>query len=78
MMKSLFFVLMMGFISYANAYDDYNILSDSSLDQDELEYYTKNCKYGGFSYTCIIIEEKIKETNFKKWMKTMNKSPFCE
>lgn len=62
MMKSLFFVLMMGFISYANAYDDYNILSDSSLNQDELEYYAKNCKYGGFSYTCIIIEEKIKET----------------
>lgn len=61
-MKSLFFVLMMGFISYANAYDDYNILSDSSLNQDELEYYAKNCKYGGFNYTCIIIEEKIKET----------------
>jgi hypothetical protein len=52
---------MMGFMSYANAYDDYNILTESYLTKDEVEYYKQNCKRNSFSYVCIGIAKKIEE-----------------
>lgn len=62
-MKHLFFALIMLSISYAvNAYDDkYDILVDEKLNQDEIKYFKQNCKYNLFSYTCIVIQEKIKK-----------------
>lgn len=60
MMKSLFVFLMMSFItSYALAYDEYNILVDSTLNKDELEYFQQNCKRNEFSYVCIAISQKM-------------------
>lgn len=60
-MKYLFFVLMMVSSYGASAYDDYNILTESYLTKDEVEYYKQNCKRNSFSYVCIGIAKKIEE-----------------
>lgn len=60
-MKNLFFIVVIMFTQSAGGYDEYNILINNKLNKDELEYFKLNCK-NTFSYTCLAIQEKIKET----------------
>ena len=59
-MNMFLFIAAILFSSSALCYDEYNILIDSSLNNDEVEYFEENCEHE-FSYTCIAISDKIEK-----------------
>lgn len=59
-MNMFLFIAAILFSSSALCYDEYNILIDSSLNNDEVEYFEENCEHA-FNYVCIGIEEKMEE-----------------
>jgi hypothetical protein len=64
-MKKFLFITTILFSSEILSYDEYNILIDSSLNNDEVEYFQQNCKRNEFSYVCMAILNKMEEKNGK-------------